>query len=105
LLLVLERPGYGYDLAARLKPLGITEDAASIYRALRLLERDGAVTSNWLISNTGPARRVYQLTEVGRCTLGQWVSAFEDTSMSLARWLDHYALVTDPSRCNDPVPE
>jgi PadR family transcriptional regulator PadR len=105
LLLVLERPGYGYDLAARLKPLGIAEDAASIYRALRLLEHEGAVTSSWRISTTGPARRVYQLTENGRGRLRQWVSAFENTSTSLARWLDRYSLVTDRSRCNEPVPE
>jgi PadR family transcriptional regulator len=105
LLLVLERPGYGYDLAARLKPLGITEDAASIYRALRLLEHEGAVTSSWRMSTTGPARRVYQLTEAGRRRLRQWVTAFEDTSTSLACWLDRYALVTDPSRFNEPLPE
>jgi PadR family transcriptional regulator, regulatory protein PadR len=105
LLLVLERPGYGYDLAARLKPLGITEDPATIYRALRLLEHGGAVASNWRISDTGPARRVYQITEAGQVQLRQWVRALEDTSMSLARWLDRYARTTDRSRPNEPVPE
>jgi PadR family transcriptional regulator, regulatory protein PadR len=105
LLLVLERPGYGYDLAARLKPLGITEDPASIYRALRVLEHGGAVASNWRISATGPARRVYQITEAGQVKLRQWVSALEDTSMSLASWLDRYALTTDRSRPNEPLPE
>jgi PadR family transcriptional regulator, regulatory protein PadR len=94
LLLVLEQPGYGYDLVGRLKPLGINDDAASVYRALRLLEHDGAVTSAWRTSETGPARRVYRLTETGGAMLRQWVAALEDTSMSLARWLDRYALVT-----------
>jgi PadR family transcriptional regulator PadR len=94
LLLVLEQPGYGYDLVARLKPLGIHDDAASVYRALRLLEHEGAVTSRWRTSETGPARRVYQLTEAGAAILREWVSALEDTSVSLARWLDRYALVT-----------
>ena len=93
LLLVLEQPGYGYDLVGRLKPLGISDDAASVYRALRLLEHDGAVTSSWRTSETGPARRVYNLTETGETILRQWVAALEDTSMSLARWLDRYALV------------
>src|SRR3954470_629630 len=65
LLLVLEQPGYGYDLVARLKPLGINDDAASVYRALRGLEADGAVTSAWRTSETGPARRVYRLTDAG----------------------------------------
>jgi poly-beta-hydroxybutyrate-responsive repressor len=93
LLLVLEQPGYGYDLVGRLKPLGINDDAASVYRALRLLEHDGAVTSSWRTSDSGPARRVYNLTETGQRMLRQWVAALEDTSMSLARWLDRYALV------------
>lgn len=97
LLLVLEQPGYGYDLVARLKPLGINDDAASVYRALRHLEHDGAVTSSWRTSETGPARRVYQLTEAGEAVLRQWVSALEDTSISLARWLDRYVLVSGRS--------
>jgi poly-beta-hydroxybutyrate-responsive repressor len=94
LLLILEQPGYGYDLVGRLKPLGINDDAASVYRALRLLEHDAAVTSAWRTSDTGPARRVYRLTETGETMLRQWVAALEDTSTSLARWLDRYALVT-----------
>ena len=105
LLLVLEQPGYGYDLVARLKPLGIHDDAASVYRALRSLEHDGAVTSSWRTSETGPARRVYRLTEAGGTILREWVSALEDTSMSLARWLDRYALVTARSQLADPAPE
>src|ERR1044072_107593 len=70
LLLVLEQPGYGYDLVARLKPLGINDDAASVYRALRLLEHDGAVTSSWKTSETGPARRGYPLTPAGEKGVG-----------------------------------
>jgi len=102
LLLVLEQPGYGYDLVGRLKPLGINDDAASVYRALRLLEHDGAVTSAWRTSDTGPARRVYRLTETGETMLRKWVAALEDTSMSLARWLDRYALVTSRGENGEP---
>ena len=105
LLLVLEQPGYGYDLVARLKPLGINDDAASVYRALRLLEHDGAVTSAWRTSETGPARRVYRLTDAGEAILREWVSALENTSISLARWLDRYALVTARARVPEPTAE
>ena len=104
LLLVLEQPGYGYDLVARLKPLGIHDDAASVYRALRLLEHEGAVTSSWRTSETGPARRVYELTDTGARILREWVAALEDTSMSLARWLDRYAMVTTRVAGGDAAP-
>ena len=102
LLLVLEQPGYGYDLVGRLKPLGIDDDAATVYRALRLLEHDGAVTSSWRTSDTGPARRVYNLTETGEAILRQWVTALEDTATSLARWLDRYALVITRTNGAEP---
>ena len=105
LLLVLEQPGYGYDLVARLKPLGINDDAASVYRALRLLEHDGAVTSSWRTSESGPARRVYRLTDAGEAILRDWVGALENTSISLARWLDRYALATARSRPAEPAAE
>ena len=105
LLLVLEQPGYGYNLVARLKPLGINDDAASVYRALRCLEHDGAVTSSWRTSETGPARRVYRLTDAGEAILREWVGALENTSISLARWLDRYALVTARSRLAEPAAE
>ena len=105
LLLVLEQPGYGYDLVARLKPLGINDDAASVYRALRLLEHEGAVTSAWRTSEAGPARRVYRITDAGEAILREWVGALENTSISLARWLDRYALVTARSRLAEPPAE
>ncbi|HET7720251.1 MAG TPA: helix-turn-helix transcriptional regulator [Acidimicrobiales bacterium] len=104
LLLVLEQPGYGYDLVARLKPLGINDDAASVYRALRVLEHEGAVTSAWRTSVSGPARRVYEITAAGQGVLRKWVGALEDTSMSLARWLDRYALVTARAQAGEPPP-
>ncbi|HZI37735.1 MAG TPA: helix-turn-helix transcriptional regulator, partial [Acidimicrobiia bacterium] len=78
------------------------DDAASVYRALRLLEHDGAVTSSWRTSDTGPARRVYNLTETGETILRQWVAALEDTSISLARWLDRYALVITRTNGAEP---
>ena len=84
-------------------PWEFNDDAASVYRALRLLEHDGAVTSSWRTSDTGPARRVYNLTETGETMLREWVAALEDTSMSLARWLDRYALVAGQGDGAEPA--
>jgi DNA-binding PadR family transcriptional regulator len=44
LSLVKEQPGYGYDLVTRLKALGIDDDSAAVYRALRTLEEKGRST-------------------------------------------------------------
>src|SRR5919198_1277095 len=66
LLLLREQPAHGYELLERLRPLGFTrDDPGGLYRALRALERDGLVASEWEVSDLGPDRRTYQLTREG----------------------------------------
>ncbi len=91
LLLIKEQPGHGYDLVVRLKSLRVDDEPASLYRVLRTLESHGAIRSEWEFSKVGPARRVYHLTERGDEVLASWVEAIEDTSRSIAHYLDRYA--------------
>jgi poly-beta-hydroxybutyrate-responsive repressor len=91
LLLLKEQPGYGYDLVARLKKLGVDDDSATVYRALRTLEERHAVASHWNTSSTGPARHVYQLTPAGE---DQLLAAFEaavDMHLAIQRYFSRYA--------------
>ena len=70
LLLLAEAPGHGYELMERLKPLGFDWNGPGpIYRELRGLEDAGLVTSAWAVRETGPGRRVYELTADGRQAL------------------------------------
>ncbi len=58
---------YGYELTERLHQLGLKMiDTAAIYRMLRTMEHEGLVESWWELSDAGPRRRVYELTESGR---------------------------------------
>jgi PadR family transcriptional regulator len=93
LLLLKEEHGYGYDLVSRLKVLGIDDDSASVYRALRSLEDGGAVNSYWNTSATGPARRMYRLTPWGEDMLEESARAFQDTHGAIERYLCRYALI------------
>jgi PadR family transcriptional regulator PadR len=38
---------------------------------LRVLEQDGFVESDWEIQASGPARKVYRITEAGQAELAQ----------------------------------
>jgi len=66
LLLLREEPAHGYELVERTPTLGVgSQDPGGLYRALRKLEQDGMVRSAWERSESGPHRRIYQITRAG----------------------------------------
>ena len=68
LLLSLQSLGrsYGYELCQAVQAKGLSADLAAVYRALQSLQRRSLVASTWEPSDSGPDRRVYELTPVGR---------------------------------------
>ena len=68
LVLLADGPTHGYELLERLPELLGEErvDVGNVYRALRSLEDEGLVTSEWRGDLPGPAKRTYTLTDEGR---------------------------------------
>ena len=83
---------YGYELVRQLTLFGFgAVDPGTVYRALRELERDGYVTSAWDTSVTsGPARRVYTITDAGVAALGLWADALNNYRQTLDRFFRLY---------------
>jgi poly-beta-hydroxybutyrate-responsive repressor len=76
LLLIRDKPAYGYDLRRDLAAMGAgRRDWSQVYRLLRGLEREGLTVSCWVDSDSGPARRTYHLTDRGSARLAQWAAA------------------------------
>lgn len=91
LLLIAERPSHGYDLLERLEELGLgATDPGGLYRALRGMEREGLVESEWETSEAGPARRTYTLTSEGLEWLHAWAGALRESRRLISRFLDRY---------------
>ncbi len=92
MLLLREQEAHGYDLLERLRPLGFSrEDPGRLYRALRALETDGLVRSVWEKSNSGPDRRMYELTRAGMETLHESAQALSETDEILGVFLSRYS--------------
>ena len=74
-----KEPLHGYALAQRLAREGThvnaPPDHSGIYRLLRSMERRGLLTSELVESESGPARRLYALTDRGRLCLEHWTGA------------------------------
>jgi poly-beta-hydroxybutyrate-responsive repressor len=68
---------HGYDLLSEVNEMGLTDtqvDPGAIYRVLRQLESEGAAVSTWDTTGGGPARRNYELTDLGKARLASWVN-------------------------------
>ena len=104
LLLLKEQPGYGYDLVVRLKALGIDDDSAAVYRALRTLEGKAEVSSYWHTSSAGPARRVYRLTPAGEDQLHRAAEVMAETHRAIERYVCRHALAVEPQMPMNATP-
>ncbi|HET7488531.1 MAG TPA: helix-turn-helix transcriptional regulator [Acidimicrobiales bacterium] len=91
LLVLVERPAYGYELKEQLDGLGLPGfDRGRIYRVLRGLEAVGAVVSHWETAQRGPARRTYELTDAGHDRLRAHVHAVRGQRRRLTRFLTRF---------------
>jgi DNA-binding PadR family transcriptional regulator len=71
---------YGYEIIQQVKDMTSGEldwSEPMLYPFLKRLERDGLVKSQWRLSDKGPLRKYYRLTNLGRAELerekGQWM--------------------------------
>jgi PadR family transcriptional regulator, regulatory protein PadR len=74
LLTLREKSSYGYELMDRIARFGFEAiNPGTLYRALRHMETEGLCESKWETSNgSGPACRVYSVTEAGEAYLDSW---------------------------------
>lgn len=92
LLLLRERDMHGYELLERVPELVAEDrvDVGNLYRALRALEDDGVVQSEWRADLPGPAKRTYRLTETGTRLLDRWAEALRSNQALAAEFLRRY---------------
>ena len=83
LLAVSLQRSHGYVIEDYLRALGLFGITMStLYRTLRQMEKDGFLQSTWEPGPTGPARRVYTITDTGRVWLDSsaaMLGAYRDT--------------------------
>jgi PadR family transcriptional regulator PadR len=74
---------HGYGIEDYLRALGLFGITMStLYRTLRQMEKDGFLESTWEPGPTGPARRVYTITDAGHVWLDSsaaMLNAYRDT--------------------------
>jgi PadR family transcriptional regulator PadR len=97
LLQIASGPMHGYEVAQAIGALGFrraAEDPSVLYKLLRTFEEDGLVTSEWAIAESGPPRRVYQLTSKGHEYLATRADDMERQKKRIELFLVRFAKMT-----------
>ena len=83
-LLLLREPGYGYALLVRLRELGFSVDANTLYPLLRRLEGQGLLVSEWNTQEARP-RKFYRISPDGARLSGALLEDWTRMDTSLRR--------------------
>lgn len=92
LLLLYEKEAHGYELLEKLVDFGFEQDLdpGMVYRNLRKLEKEDAVSSQWETGGPGPARRIYTLTSHGEEMIRGWADHIQDKLQRLEYFLKRF---------------
>lgn len=95
-----EGPCHGYAIAREIERRSrnaLTLGEGSLYPALRALEAEGLVTSSWEVQASGPARKVYGLTEAGRGELAKRARSWREFARAIEAVLEGGARGPQPA--------
>ena len=84
-------PQHGYGITHAIRATSrqaLQVDTGSLYPALHRLERDGAVASEWKVSENNQRVKVYRLTPPGRRRLADERSRWDRIREAMAEILD-----------------
>jgi PadR family transcriptional regulator, regulatory protein PadR len=84
-------PLHGYGIARRIEQISgdlLAVNQGTLYPLLLKLEHEGAIASDWGISENNRRARFYRLTRVGRKQLRTETRDWEQTAAIIARFFD-----------------
>jgi len=91
LLAVSLQRAHGYVIEDYLRALGLFGITMStLYRTLRQMEKDGFLESTWEPGPTGPARRVYTITDAGHAWLDASAAILDGYRQTIDRFFSLY---------------
>ncbi|MBI5361247.1 MAG: helix-turn-helix transcriptional regulator [Planctomycetes bacterium] len=101
LLLLYEKPSYGYNLIERLGEIGLPDahlDPGAIYKTLRQIQEEGLVKSDWNIKSVGIPTRIYNITPAGKKILHQWAVVIKKRRNFVENFLRRYEKLSKLNR-------
>ena len=83
-------PQHGYGLARRIEQISgdrLSLNYGTLYPSLLKLEQEGAITSEWGVSDNNRRAKFYKLTRTGRKQLERETNDWQQATTIMARFL------------------
>jgi poly-beta-hydroxybutyrate-responsive repressor len=104
LLAVSLQRAHGYVIEDYLRTLGLFGITMStLYRTLRQMEKEGYLESTWEPGPTGPARRVYTITDAGHAWLDSSAAMLNAYRETIDRFFGLYEAGANAREASDGV--
>ncbi|WGS65698.1 PadR family transcriptional regulator [Marinitoga aeolica] len=92
LILIAEKPSYGYELSNRLCEMGITipegiGQKGRVYRALSELEKRSEIKFDW-DTTSSPPRKIYKITKKGKERIKNFIIEMEEQIIVLKNFVN-----------------
>lgn len=91
LAVLSDAPRHGYAIAREIERRSrnaLKAGEGSLYPALHALEGDGFIAGTWETQPSGPARKIYSLTDAGRSDLAKRAKAWKDYTSAVGLVLE-----------------
>ncbi len=84
LAIIAEEEAYPSDIIEKLKKVRLIVVEGTLYPLLTRLKNEGILTYRWEESPSGPPRKYYKLTQVGKAALKELHKAWEELEDTIA---------------------
>lgn len=91
LYLLLKKPSYGYELQKDLSKKCICEiNTGNLYRCLARFQKNGYITKKSMLSEIGPKRYIYTITQSGKKYLSKWMDMLKKQNKVISSLIKNY---------------
>lgn len=84
-IIAAEKSIYPSDIIMKMKDASLIVVEGTLYPLLTRLKNGALLNYNWVESKSGPPRKYYELTEIGKKTLDELIKSWEELAQSVSQ--------------------
>ncbi len=97
LMLLANQSLHGYSIIQELESKALFQgekaDNTGVYRTLGRLEERGMIRFEWALESSGPAKKIYHITDEGRECLVNWAATLENYRNAIDKMIADLKLI------------